>query len=269
VTAPVAVRATIQDTAAAYVAAVKTACDSRALAEPMAAYQQALEATAGQPVARADAVELLATHAITRPLYAALFAGPYPFTAQTGTTAAIAPMLAALDTVVDVDLEPLAGLHEQAADQAAAITDHATRQPLITGLYEHFFRTALPRIADRHGIVYTPTEVVDFQLRSTDQALRRSHGCGLADERVQIIDPFAGTGIYAVRLLQGDLIPDAALTRVYRHQLHAHEIVPLAWHIARTNITVAYAERTGRYLPYLGLYLGDTFTDTCPRCRAP
>jgi predicted helicase len=88
-------------------------------------------------------------------------------------------------------------------------------------------------------------------------------------EQVQIIDPFAGTGIFTVRLLQGDLIPDADLSRVYRHQLHGHEIVPLSWFVAITNIEIAYAERTRRCLPYSGLTLTDTFADQCPRCHPP
>lgn len=263
-TTAAAVRATAQETAEAYLTGVEAACGGP-LSTAFDTYHRALEATAGQPVRRADAVELLAHHAITRPLFHALFADPYPVTAQTGPAAAMAPILAALDTVVDVDLAPLAPLYRQATDRAATARDHAERQPLITGLYEHFFRTALPRVADRHGIVYTPVEVVDFILRSTDKALRRSHGCGLADARVRIIDPFAGTGIFHVRLIQSDLIPDSDLTRVYRHQLHGHEIVPLAWHIARTNIEIAYAERTGRWLPYSGLALTDTF-DTPPCC---
>lgn len=262
-------RTAAQSAATAYLAAVQDACARPPLTGLMDAYNRALENTAGQPVTRADAIELLAYHAITRPLYNALFTRPYPFAAYTGPAAAMAPVLAALDAAVDADLTPLAPLYRQAADRAATITDHTTRQPLICGLYEHFFRTALPRIAARHGIVYTPVEVVDFILRSTDQGLRRSHGCGLNGERVQIIDPFAGTGVFTVRLIQSDLIPDADLTRVYRHQLHGHEIVPLAWHIAITNIEIAYADRTRRHLPYTDLYLGDTFADQCPRCRAP
>lgn len=260
------VRAAAQETAAAYLTAVQEACNGP-LSGAADTYHQALGAAAGQAVRRADAVELLAHHAITRPLYDALFAAPYPFAAQTGPAAAMTPLLAALDVVVDVDLAPLAPLYQQVADRAASVTGHAERQPLITGLYEHFFRTALPRVADRHGIVYTPTEVVDFILRSTDQVLRRSHGCGPADERVQIIDPFAGTGIFTVRLIQSGLIPDRDLARTYRSQLHGHEIVPLAWHIARTNIEIAYAERTGRYVPYTGLTLTDTFDN--PPCCTP
>jgi predicted helicase len=266
--APVAVHATTQTAAESYLAAVTEACGI-SLDGPFAAYHHDLETAAGQPITRRDALELLAHHAITRPVYDALFVRPYPFVVQTRINQAMAPMLAALDTVVDIDLAPLAPLYRQAADRAAEVTDHAERQPFVTALYEHFFRTALPRIANQHGIVFTPIEVVDYILRSTGQALRQSHGCGLPGEQVQIIDPFAGTGIFTVRLLQGDLIPDADLSRVYRHQLHGHEIVPLSWFVAITNIEIAYAERTRRCLPYSGLTLTDTFADQCPRCHPP
>lgn len=256
-----------RECAEAYLDAVHATCGSPALAAPVAAYQRALQYAAGQPITRADATDLLATHAITRPLYGALFAEPYPFTAQTGPAAAMAPMLAHLDATVDIDLTPLTPLYQQAADRAADVTDHAARQLVICEVYERFFRTALPHIANRHGIVYTPVEVVDFMLRSTDQALRTSHGVGLADPQVRIIDPFAGTGIFPVRLIQSDLIPDKALSGVYLHHLHGHEIVPLAWHIARTNIEIAYAERARCYLPYLGIALTDTLNQ--PACCEP
>jgi len=225
-----------------------------------------LRAIAGAHVTRDDCMDLLVQHALTKPLFDALFTRPYPFVAQTRISRALAGPLQILEaTISDADTAPLDGLYRQAADRAAAVTNHAERQPLITALYEHFFRTALPRVADRHGIVFTPVEVVDFILRGTDQALRKSHRCGLADERVQILDPFAGTGIFTVRLIQSDLIADADLSRVYRQQMHGHEIVPLSWYIATVNIEIAYAERTQRYLPFTGLRLVDTF-DNPPCC---
>ncbi|MFD5656959.1 N-6 DNA methylase [Streptomyces hirsutus] len=257
----------VDETAQAYLNAVQAACDSGPLSMVFPAYHLALQAAGQQTVSRDNAVQLLAHHAITRPLHTALFVRPYPFVAQTGITRIMAPILRMIDTVIDVDLSPLQPLYRRAVDRAAAVTSHADRQPVICELYETFYRTALPRAADMLGIVYTPVEVVDFIIRSTEQGLQDHHGRSLAAEDVQIVDPFVGTGIFFVRLLQSSqLIPDAVLPRVYRDQMHGHEIVPLSWHIARTNIEIAYAERAHRYLPCHGLVLTDTFAADLPCC---
>lgn len=252
-------RPTTAQAAGEYAARIADALTGPACAAAVDRYVDDLRAIAGHHVTRGDYMDLLVQHALTRPLFDALFTGPYPFAGQTRISLALAGPLAALDAVGVTAGQSLAELYDKAREKGAAVTDHAARQPVICALYEAFYRTALPRVADRLGIVFTPVEVVDFILRSADQATRAQYGCGLSDERVQIIDPFAGTGVFFVRLIQSDLIRNADLSRVYRWQMHGHEIVPLSWYIAVTNIEIAYAERTGRYLPFTGLSLVDTF----------
>jgi len=86
---------------------------------------------------------------------------------------------------------------------------------VLIELYEKFFKTALPRETARLGIVYTPTEVVDFILHSADAAMRREFNRGLTDENVHILDPFTGTGVFLARLLQSELIRDEDLERKF------------------------------------------------------
>jgi predicted helicase len=65
-----------------------------------------------------------------------------------------------------------------------------------------------------------------------------------------------------VRLLQSGLIKPADLARKYTTELHANEIVLLAYYIAAVNIEAAYAELagdTGDYQPFEGIVLVDTF----------
>ena len=112
-------------------------------------------------------------------------------------------------------------------------------------LYERFFATALKKDADRLGIVYTPKEIVDFILASADRVLRDEFGRSLGDEGVHVLDPFTGTGIFLVRLLQSALIPDADLRRKYREELHANEIILLAYYIAAIHIEEAFHGRLG------------------------
>lgn len=121
---------------------------------------------------------------------------------------------------------------------------------------------AFPRMAERLGIVYTPVPVVDFILRSADAALRRHFGQSLSSEGVQILDPFTGTGTFLVRLIQSGLITPEALERKYGAELHANELVLLAYYIATVNIETAYHGVTGSYRPFDGMILVDTFQMT-------
>ena len=110
--------------------------------------------------------------------------------------------------------------------------------------------------------MYTPVEVVDFIVHSADHVLRREFGRGLGDKGVHILDPFTGTGIFLVRLLQSGLISDTDLARKYRKELHANEIVLLAYYIAAIHIEEASHGRGGPgrdYEPFEGIVLTDTF----------
>ena len=115
-------------------------------------------------------------------------------------------------------------------------------------------------MVERLGIVYTPVEVVDFIIRSADKALQEHFGCSLKDEGIHILDPFTGTGTFPVRMMESGLIPPDMLPLKYRYELHANEIVLLAYYIAAINIEEAYHRVTGKpYQPFPGICLTDTF----------
>ena len=97
----------------------------------------------------------------------------------------------------------------------------------------------------RLGIVYTPVEVVDFIVNSADHVVRQEFGRSLSDEGVHVLDPFTGTGIFLVRLLQSALIRDTDLKRKYHGELHANELVLLAYYIAAIHIEEAFHGRRG------------------------
>lgn len=119
----------------------------------------------------------------------------------------------------------------------------AARQQLIRDLYEKFFKVAFTATSEKMGVVYTPTEIIDYILRETDRVLRAEFGCGLSDEGVHILDPFAGTGSFIAHLIESDLIPDDKLGYKYRHELHSNEILLLAYYIMTVNIEYAYHQR--------------------------
>ena len=63
-----------------------------------------------------------------------------------------------------------------------------------------------------------------------------------------------------VRLLQSGLIKPDDLERKFKHELHANEIILLAYYIAAVNIEGAFHSASGSdYLPFDGIVLTDTF----------
>ena len=160
------------------------------------------------------------------------------------------------------EVEDLKGFYDSVRLRARGIDNSEGRQRVLLELYEKFFATALKKDAERLGIVYTPVEVVDFILHSADEVLREEFGRSLSDEGVHVLDPFTGAGVFLARLLQSDLIQAADLERKYRKELHANEIVLLAYYIAAVNIEEAYRGERGEdsgYEPFNGIVLTDTF----------
>ena len=132
---------------------------------------------------------------------------------------------------------------------------------MIKNLYEKFFKRAFPLTVEKLGTVYTPVECVDFILHSVDEVLQSEFGAALTHENVHVLDPFTGTGTFITRLLQSGLIRPDDMVRKYRHEIHANELVLLAYYIADVNIESVFQEVCPQpaYLPYDGICLTDTF----------
>lgn len=211
-------------------------------------------------ISQNDAIEMLAQHIITKPVFDALFEG-YAFTSKNPVSQSMQKIMEVLEAqALDKEHETLEGFYASVRERASGITDPKGRQRIIIELYDKFFKTAFPRMVERLGIVYTPVEIVDFILHSADAALQEHFGTRLADKNVHILDPFTGTGTFPVRLIETGLIPADKLSYKYRHELHANEIVLLAYYIAAINIEESFHRVTGQeYEPFPGIVLTDTF----------
>ena len=209
---------------------------------------------------REQAVEMLAQHVITKPVFDALFEG-YAFTEHNPVSQSMQGILDVLKgQALEKDLDALEGFYASIRERVKGVDDPTARQKLIVELYDKFFKAAFPKMVERLGIVYTPVEVVDFIIRSADKALQEHFGCSLKDEGIHILDPFTGTGTFPVRMMESGLIPPDMLPLKYRYELHANEIVLLAYYIAAINIEEAYHRVTGKpYQPFPGICLTDTF----------
>ena len=220
----------------------------------------ALRAHLNDSINRDQAVEMLSQHLITKPVFDALFED-YDFADHNPVSQVMQAMVATLhDQALDTETQRLEGFYESVRMRAAGVDNAEGKQRIVVELYEKFFRIGFPRTAKALGIVYTPTQVVDFILRSANDTLRAEFGTTLTEPGVHILDPFTGTGTFIVRLIQTGLIRTEDLARKYANELHANEIVLLAYYIAAINIEAAYHGAVGgEYQPFNGIVLTDTF----------
>ena len=211
-------------------------------------------------VSEAEIIEMLAQHLITKPVFDALF-DEYSFAAHNPMAVAMQKVLDVLDQhQLDSETEALQRFYDSVKMRASGIESAEGKQKIIVELYDKFFRNAFPRMTERLGIVYTPVEVVDFIIHSVEDVLQQEFGKSIADEGVHVIDPFTGTGTFITRLLQSGLIPPKKLTYKYKNEIHANELVLLAYYIAAINIEAVYhSQIIDEYTPFEGICLTDTF----------
>ncbi|NQW87665.1 DEAD/DEAH box helicase [Frigoribacterium sp. VKM Ac-2860] len=211
-------------------------------------------------VTESQAIEMLSQHLITQPVFDALFSG-HAFSDNNPVSQVMQGMVDALEHQnLDTETADLAGFYAGVQRAVTGITDAAGKQTTIKRLYEKFFTGAFRNTSERLGIVYTPNEIVDFILTSADQLSRDHFGAGLTHEGVHVLDPFTGTGTFIVRLLQSGLIQPGDMARKFRYELHANEIVLLAYYVAAVNIESTYnSVQGGEYVAFPGIVLTDTF----------
>ncbi len=213
-------------------------------------------------ITQQESVEMLSQHIITKPVFEALFKG-YSFVQNNPISVSMQKMLDLLEAqTIQEDADTLNKFYESVRMRAADIDNAAGKQRIIIELYDKFFKTAFPKMVEKLGIVYTPVEVVDFIIHSVNDLLKTEFDRTLADENVHILDPFTGTGTFITRLLQSGLIGQNDLERKYQKEIHANEIVLLAYYIAAVNIENAFHDITGdatSYKAFEGICLTDTF----------
>ena len=212
-------------------------------------------------ITQQESVEMLSQHIITKPVFDALFSG-YSFVQNNPISVSMQTMLDLLEEkTIDEDAQTLNKFYESVKLRASDIDNAEGKQRIIIELYDKFFKTAFPKMVEKLGIVYTPVECVDFIIHSVNDILQKEFNRSLSDENIHILDPFTGTGTFITRLLQSGLISKEDLLRKYQNEIHANEIVLLAYYIAAVNIENAFhdAIENKDYIPFDGICLTDTF----------
>uniref|UniRef100_UPI00402AD9BC Eco57I restriction-modification methylase domain-containing protein n=1 Tax=Succinivibrio sp. TaxID=2053619 RepID=UPI00402AD9BC len=222
-------------------------------------FMKELKATLNGELTQDAVIEMLGQHVVIKPVLEAIF-DDYPFAEENPISKAMTGMLEKLDKAgMKKCVAMLESFYGDVKRRMASAKEADTRQTIIKDLFDKFFKTAFPKMRDKLGIVYTPVEIVDFMNRSVADLLQKEFGKTINEHGLHILDPFTGT--FIVRLLQSGLINKEDLTYKYENDIHANEIVPLAYYIAAMNMETAYHDiiKEAEYNPNDILVWTDTF----------
>ena len=203
--------------------------------------------------------EMIIQHLLTERIFRKIF-DVADFTARNVIAREIEKVITALTShAFDRDGFTQSLNHFYAAIENAAATIHefSQKQTFLNTVYESFFQGFCVKVADTHGIVYTPQPLVDFMVASVEHVLKKEFGKSLSDRDVHIFDPFTGTGNFVVNLMRR--IKRSALPQKYAEELHCNEVMLLPYYVASMNIEHAYYEAVGQYESFQGICLVDTF----------
>ena len=229
--------------------------------DAFAKFLNGLQENINKSISFEEAIEMLGQHIITKPIFNALFTN-YDFALSNIISREMQSIVDILEqSNINNETQNLDKFYESIKNRVSKIDSAEGKQKIIVELYDKFFKTAFPKMAERLGIVYTPVEVVDFIIHSVEHALKTEFNTTLSAKNVNIIDPFTGTGTFITRLLQAGLIPTEHLAYKYKNEIHANEIVLLAYYIASINIETVYhyISKEEEYTSFEGIVLTDTF----------
>lgn len=223
-------------------------------------------------ISETQAIEMLAQHLITKPIFDALF-DEYSVVRNNPVNDAMELIITEFSKYgFQKEQKELEAFYESVRLRAEGIDNAEAKQKIIVTLYDKFFRTGFKATTERLGIVFTPVEVVDFIIHSVDDVLKKYFNKTIVSKGVHILDPFTGTGTFITRTLQylkgmmdrGEIQLEDILEK-YVNELHANEIILLSYYIAAINIEAVFDEINGEeldYEPFEGIVLTDTFQST-------
>ena len=224
-------------------------------------FHETLKDNLNKTVTRDEAIAMLAQQLVSAPVFDALFSD-YQFIRNNPISKSLEKLLARLNENIDgKDRETLEKFYESVRHKASDKTTAAQKQSIVVQLYNNFFNIAFKDTVEKLGIVYTPVPVVDFIIKSVECVLKKHFGASISDRGVHVLDPFTGTGTFITRLLQSGFIKPKDLLYKYENEIHANEIVLLAYYIAAINIESVFHDvvSDGKFHPFDGIVLTDTF----------
>ena len=218
-------------------------------------FHESLKTAINDSVTHGDAVSVVAQHMVMAKVFDVLFTGK--FASHNPVSEAMSEMAEKMG--LSEELEGLEDFYKDVECELSQIDTRAARQNFIKKIYDNFFQSADKKSATRHGIVYTPVEMIDFIINSVQHVLEREFDTTFDDPGVKVLDPFTGTGTFVARLLESGHISPASMYKKYRNDIYANELMLPAYYVAAANIETTYQSlQHDRYVPFDGISYTDT-----------
>ena len=228
---------------------------STAMKMELEKFHLSLKGIINDSVSKDDAITIVAQHVVLSRVFNELFSGE--FTSHNLISVELDSM--AKKFGLKEELEELEEFYQDVTTEVSYIDNREKRQNFIKTIYGNFFKSVGKKDAEKHGIVFTPVEIIDFIIHSVQGILQGEFNLGYNDRAVKVIDPFSGTGTFLTRLLESGYITNN-LYKKYKYDLHANEMILLAYYIATVNIETTYASlmKSGKYVSFKGINYTDT-----------
>ena len=143
---------------------------------------------------REQAVEMLAQHVITKPVFDALFEG-YAFTEHNPVSQSMQGILDVLKgQALEKDLDALEGFYASIRERVKGVDDPTARQKLIVELYDKFFKAAFPKWWNASA---SSTRLLRWWISSSAVWTKRCRNTSVAASRMRasiFLTPLRGLG---------------------------------------------------------------------------
>ena len=218
-------------------------------------FHESLKQMINDSVTEKEAIQAISQHMVLSRVFDVLFSGM--FTSHN-------PISLAFNNVIkkirfEEELDDLEEFYADVKREISQLKTNEERQNFIKKIYGNFFVSADKKGTEKHGVVYTPVEVIDFIINSVQHILKKEFNTEFNNRSVKVMDPFAGTGTFLTRLLESGFIQENIYEK-YKHDLIANEMILLAYYIATVNIETTYQNlrKGNKYVPFEGINYTDT-----------
>ncbi len=157
---------------------------------------------------------------------------------------------------------------------------HASEPDPILYFYEDFLSVFDPAARERHGVYFTPVDVVRFMVAALDRSVREHLALtGLRDPALTILDPATGTGTFLLGVAErvrkqaqasGGAARAELELRALAGRMFALELLVGPYAVAHYRLHHALhvaGASAGQVPPRLGIFLADTLSE--PGAAAP
>lgn len=112
------------------------------------------------------------------------------------------------------------------------------KQEILSGVFEHLFTAFSSKESDVAGVVYTPSEVVNFMVESVHECLVNEFGIeqGLNDSNVNILDPCTGCGNFISAIIEKQNQVANTFGSSIADNIHGYEISLLSCYVSEIVI---------------------------------